>query len=93
MMIAGRRDRRRSLICSTAMASTMAKSMSSTNGVAAYARGSSSEFGYATTASPYPMSASKPEMTTYLRQLSTLYAAGILTNEEFRAARGRLLGS
>jgi hypothetical protein len=29
----------------------------------------------------------------YLRQLSTLRAAGILTDEEFSAARGRLLGS
>jgi hypothetical protein len=39
------------------------------------------------------MSSSQPELTTYLRQLSTLHAAGILTDDEFSAARGRLLGS
>jgi hypothetical protein len=39
------------------------------------------------------MSAPQPELTTYLRQLSTLHAAGILTDDEFSAVKGRLLGS
>jgi hypothetical protein len=43
--------------------------------------------------SKYTPPASQQEYTTYLRQLSTLHAAGILTDEEFSAARARLLGS
>ncbi len=92
-MIAGRRDRRRSLIRSNAMTAAMARNLSSRNGVAAFQRGSSSEFGYAASMSPNSISASQPELTTYLRQLSTLHSAGILTDEEFSAASGRLLGS
>ncbi len=92
-MIAGRRDRRRSLIRSKAMAAVMARSLSPKDGVAAYQMGPSSEFGNAIPASPFAMSGSQPDLKMYLRQLSTLHAAGILTDEEFQAASGRLLGS
>ncbi len=92
-MIAGRRDRRRSLIRSNAMTSVMTRSLSSRNGVTAFQRGSASEFGYHASVPSHTMSSSQPELTTYLRQLSTLHAAGILTDDEFSAARGRLLGS
>jgi len=92
-MIAGRRDRRRSLIRSNAVKSVITGSPSFKNGVAAFRKGSSSEFGYASHVAPYGMSVSQPELTMYLRQLSTLHAAGILTDDEFSAARGRLLGS
>ena len=92
-MIAGRRDRRRSLIRSKAVTGVMARSLSSKNGVAAFQRGSGSEFGYTAPVHSYTVSSSQPELTTYLRQLSSLHAAGILTDDEFSAARGRLLGS
>lgn len=74
------------------MTSAMARSLSSRNGVAAFQRGAASEFGYNAPVPSYTMSSSQPELTLYLRQLSTLHAAGILTDEEFSAARGRLLG-
>jgi hypothetical protein len=93
MMIAGRRDRRRSLIRSNAVTSIIARSLSSKNGVAAFQRGSASEFGYNAPVTSYNMSSSQPELTMYLRQLATLHAAGILTDDEFSAARGRLMGS
>jgi hypothetical protein len=92
-MIAGRRHRRRSLIRSNAMTSAMVRSLSTKNGVAAFQNGSASEIGYAALLSPSTLSAPRLEMTTYLRQLSTLHAAGILSDDEFHAARGRLLGS
>jgi hypothetical protein len=92
-MIAGRRDRRRSLIRSNAVTSVMARSLSSRNGAAAFQRGSVSEFGYSVPVPSYTRSSSQPELTTYLRQLSTLHAAGILTDDEFSAARERLFGS
>jgi hypothetical protein len=41
----------------------------------------------------YPISVPQPDLSTYLRQLSTLHAAGILTDDEFSAVKGRLLGS
>lgn len=75
------------------MTSVMARSLSSKNGVAALQRGSASEFGYNAPVPSYTMSSSQPELTLYLRQLSTLHAAGILTDDEFAAARGRLFGS
>jgi hypothetical protein len=92
-MIARRRDRRRSLIRSNAVTSVMTRSLSSKNGVAAFQRGSASEFGYNAPGPSYTRSSSQPELTAYLRQLSTLHAAGILTDDEFSAARGRLLRS
>jgi hypothetical protein len=92
-MIAGRRDRRRSLIRSNAVPSAMTRSLFSKNGVKAFQRGSASEFGYSGPVPFYTMPSSQPELTTYLRQLSTLHAAGILTDDEFSAAKGRLLGS
>jgi len=73
--------------------SAMAGSLSSKNGVVAFQRGSASEFGYNAPVPSYTRSSLQPELTTYLRQLSTLHAAGILTDDEFSAARGRLLGS
>lgn len=92
-MIAGRRDRRRSLIRSRVKAAAMVRSLSTKDGVAAFQGGDSSEFGNATPPSPFAMPVAQPELTTYLRQLSTLHAVGILTDEEFHAASGRLLGS
>jgi hypothetical protein len=75
------------------MAAAMNHSLSPKDGVAAFQRGDSSEFGHVTHASLFAMPVSQPERTMYLRQLSTLHAAGILTDEEFQAASGRLLGS
>ena len=92
-MIAGRRDRSRSLIRSKAMAAAMARKLSPRDGVAAFQRGDPSEFGKVTPPSPFAMPVTQRELTTYLRQLSTLHAAGILTDEEFHAASGRLIGS
>jgi hypothetical protein len=92
-MIAGRRDRKRSLIRSKAMAATMTRSLSTKDGVATFQRGFSSDFSHTTPLSSYTVSAAQPDLTMYLRQLSTLYTAGILTDEEFSAARSRLLGS
>ena len=92
-MIAGRRDRRRSLIRSNAVTSVRTRSLSSKNGVAAFPWGSASEFGHTASVPSYTRSSPQPELTTYLRQLSMLHAAGILTDDEFSAARGRLLGS
>lgn len=92
-MIAGRRDRRRSLIRSKVMAAAMTRSLSPKDGVAAFQRGDTSEFGSATPVSPFAMPVAQPELTTYLRQLSTLHAVGVLTDEEFDAASSRLLGS
>jgi hypothetical protein len=92
-MIAGRRDRKRSLIRSNAMTPVMTRNVSSRDGVAALQGGISSEFGYSARMSPSTMSVSPAELTACFRQLSVLHAAGILTDEEFFAARGRLLGS
>ncbi len=91
-MIAGRRDRRRSLIRSKVMAAALARSLSPKDGVAAIQRGSS-DFGNATPASPLAVPGFQPELTVYLRQLSALHEAGILNDDEFHAASGRLLGS
>jgi hypothetical protein len=92
-MIAGRRDRKRSLIRSKAIPTVLAGSNSSMDGLPAFQEGSSAEFGHTTPVSPYTRPASHPELMMFLRQLSTLHAVGILTNEEFSAARGRLMGS
>jgi hypothetical protein len=81
------------LIRSKVMAAAMARSLSPKDGVAAYQMGSSSELRNATLASPFATPGSQPELKTYLRQLYTLHAAGILTDAEFQAASGRLLGS
>jgi hypothetical protein len=92
-MIAGRRDRRRSLIRSNVTTAALSRRLSPKNGVALFQRGSSSDFDSAAAAHPFGMPGSQTEWTTYLHQLSTLHTAGILTDEEFSAARGRLLGS
>jgi|WetSurMetagenome_2_1015567.scaffolds.fasta_scaffold672486_1 hypothetical protein len=92
-MIAGRRDRKRSLIRSSAMTAAMARSLSTIDGVAAYQSGAAYNISYARSTSPATITSSQPELTSYLRQLSTLHAAGILNDEEFSAARERLLGS
>ena len=92
-MIAGRRDRRRSLIRPNAMTAAMARNISPKAGVAASQTGPSSEFGRATPVSPSTMSTSRSDVMMYLRQLSILHAAGILNDEEFSSAQGRLLGS
>ena len=92
-MIAGRRARKRSLIRSSAMTAAMVRTLSSLDGVAAYQSGVPSELGHANPTSSFSMSARQPELTMYLRQLFTLHAAGVLTDEEFSAASWRLFGS
>jgi hypothetical protein len=92
-MIAGRRDRKRSLIRSNATTAVRVRSVSSMDGVPAFEKGLSPEFGLSIPVSPFTRSASHPELMMYLRQLCALHAAGILTEEEFSAARGRLMGS
>jgi hypothetical protein len=92
-MIAGRRARKRSLIRSSAMTAAMVRTLSSLDGVAAYQSGAPSELGHANPNSSFSMSARQPELTMYLRQLFTLHAAGVLTDEEFSAASWRLFGS
>jgi hypothetical protein len=75
------------------MTAAMAKSLSPIDGVAAYQSGASYNINHARSASPATITSSQPELTSYLRQLITLHVAGILNDEEFSAARGRLLGS
>ena len=92
-MVAGRRDRRRSLIRSKVTIAAITRKLSPRDGVAAFQKETSSEFGLTPPAFPDTKSASDLELTTYLRQLSRLHVAGILSDEEFSAATGRLLGS
>jgi hypothetical protein len=92
-MIAGRRARKRSLIRSIALTEVRARTLSSTDGVAVFQAGSPSELGHTTPLSANGFPAPQQELTMYLRQLSTLHAAGVLNDEEFSAARGRLFGS
>jgi hypothetical protein len=63
------------------------------NGQAAVLKTTAIERGFTTPFTQYPVSAPQPELSQYLRQLSILHAAGILTDEEFSAAKGRLVGS
>ncbi len=92
-MIAGRRDRKRPLIRSNAMAGVMAKKLSPMGDVKALQKERSLGSIQNRPVSSFAMSATPPEITTYLRQLSSLHAGGILTDDEFAAASGRLLGS
>ena len=91
-MIADRRDRKRSLIRSMAKLA-QARSLSPIDGLAAYQSGATHDISHAKSTPISAMTSSQPEMISYLRQLSTLHAAGILNDEEFSAASGRLLGS
>jgi len=75
------------------MTAAMVRTLSSLDGVAAYQSGAPSELGHANPTSAFRMSARQPELTMYLRQLFTLHAAGVLTDEEFSAASWRLFGS
>jgi len=92
-MIAGRRQRKRPLIRSDARVSAVTRGLSQKDDMPAYQSGSYAEFGLVSSVFPYTQSAIQPELTVYLRQLSGLHAAGILTDDEFLAARGRLIGS
>ena len=106
-MITGRRARRRPLIRSGAMAAVIVRSLSTMdsavkhnheqenaaqNGESTYPRGSASGQGYTMPLSESAAPA-QPEITKYLRQLSALHAAGVLTDAEFSLAKGRLFGS
>ncbi len=92
-MIAGRRDRKRPLIRSKAVAAVTYKNLSPMGGVTALQKETSPGPIQDKAVSSFAMSATPPEITTYLRQLSSLHAGGILTDDEFSAASGRLLGS
>ena len=92
-MIAARRERRRPLIRSNARAAAITRGLSQKDGMPAFQNGSYAEFGHVPSVFPYTQAAIQPELIAYLRQLSGLHAAGILTDDEFFAARGRLIGS
>jgi hypothetical protein len=70
----------------------MTGAQSSMDGISAFQRGSF-DLGHITPLSPQAMPAAQKELTVYLRLLATLHTAGILSDEEFSSARGRLLGS
>ena len=89
-MIAKRRARKRSLIRSHVMNTAMPKTLSSMGGVMAIG---SKDLGYAKPFQSHSRPVLQTDITAYLRQLSILHAAGILTDEEFSAARERLFGS
>lgn len=91
-MITGRRARKRSLIRSGATPAVMIKSLSTMDGPPNFQAGSANS-GRTTPLSTFAMPTPQQEVTAYLRQLSILHSAGILTDDEFSAARGRLLGS
>ncbi len=108
-MIAGRRARRRTLIRPDAMTSVLARTLSAVDSVVrrapdpknsrqsgqvTFSNGISTENTYSTPVpSNDPASSSQYEMIRYLRQLSALHDAGVLNDNEFAAARGRLFGS
>ena len=89
-MIEKRRVRRRSLIRSSAFIPARANFLSSKDGVADHPMGPSG-MEHTTPISNFAVPNSDPKM--FLRQLSSLHAAGILTDEEFSAASLRLIGS
>jgi len=89
-MIEKRRARKRSLIRSSALNPARAEFLSSMDGVADSQMGPST-MDHTTPLSPYAIPQSDSKM--FLRQLSSLHAAGILTDEEFSAASMRLIGS
>ena len=107
-MIAGRRVRKRTLIRTDAMTSVIARTLSAADGVIrrnsdqrSARRGGSVSYSSATSAgqehsmppTPYDSASSQLDMMRYLRQLSALHDAGVLTDDEFSAAKGRLFGS
>ena len=100
-MMTGRRARRRPLIRSEAMEKTLPAMDSMTgrsqdqgdNGLAAVLKAYPSEEGYLTPLSLHAASLPQPGLTRYLQQLSALHAVGVLTDNEFSAAKRRLFGS
>lgn len=107
-MIAGRRARKRSLIRLNAGSACNSQNRSTFDGTTPLGqkqgsvrseipklvlKSSPAETAYTTPLSPYAASASQPELSRYLRQLTALHAAGILTDDEFLAAKARLFGS
>jgi hypothetical protein len=92
-MIAKRRARKQPLIRSNSLATILTRAQSSTDGVSEVQSGAFSDLGHTTPLSKNAIPAPQYELTMYLRQLTTLHVAGILTDEEFSAASCRLLGS
>ena len=90
-MIAKRRARKRSLIRSNIMNAALTKTLSSMEDASTIQTGSFAS--HVTPLSSYSRPVLQSNLTNYLHQLSTLHAAGILTDEEFSAARTRLFGS
>lgn len=107
-MIARRRARRRPLIRASVLKAVIVRNLSIVDspfrrtqdqnfarqgGAGSPANGSPLELGYTTPIRRYTSSLSQPELSRYLRQLSALHTAGVLNDEEFAAAKGRLFGS
>ena len=107
-MIIGRRVRRRTLIRPATVTAVLARTLSAVDGVVrrtpdsknsrqnkpvTFSNGTSTEQAYPAPLSSYDPSTSQHDMMRFLRQLSALHDAGILTDDEFAAARGRLYGS
>lgn len=102
-MMAGRRDRRRPLIRSGAMAAVIIRNGGTKrsqdlnsewqNDQAALSKATVTGPSYTMLPSQNAASSSQPELGRYLRQLSALHAAGVLTDKEFSAAKARLFGS
>lgn len=107
-MIAGRRVRKRPLIRSATLKAIITKNLSVDqdvvsrrqdqqdirhNGAAAFPKGYLSDSNRNRLPAQYTDSVPLSASLKYLQQLSALQAAGILTDEEVSAAKGRLLGS
>lgn len=108
-MIAGRRVRKRTLIRSDAMSSVLARTLSAVDGVVrrspdqkknprqtgpvSFSNSSPDAKIYPEPLSQYDPSSSQQEIMKYLRQLSVLHDASVLTDDEFSAAMCRLFGS
>ena len=101
-MMAVRRDRRRPLIRSNAIVTALARNgmirqshgqkSEQQNSQAAVMKAAFSEAGHAQI-QKHDAYTSQLELSRYLRQLSSLHAAGVLTDDEFATAKGRLFGS
>lgn len=101
-MLAGRRARKRPLIYSQAVTTVTAWGAGSIPGQEARLTWQDTQvvMWKASVSRPGPVqrpeqtaSTSQLELSRYLRQLQGLHAAGILSDDEFSAAKGRLFGS
>lgn len=97
-MIAGRRARKQTLIRVPAKTSIIVRNLSGVGDLVRRRRNPKSQTDPSqqvedTKSAPWDISLPFSDSMMYLQQLSTLHEAGVLTDEEYLMARGRLLGS